>query len=233
MRLPRHPRAAARFGRSGLRSATGLGRARFAGDRARALLAGNAAHSMQPLERPATAAFGLILMLLGHGVGWPIAVGGSQAITDALASLLSSLGGEIETTREVRSLDQLADARSVLFDVTPRQLLAICGDALPAPLPPRARPLPLRPGRVQARLRARRAGAVDGAGLPAGRHGAPRRHHGRDRGERATRSARGRDPRRPYVLVAQQSLFDPTRAPAGAAHALGLLPRAERLDAPT
>ncbi len=75
----------------------GSPRARFEGERARALLAGNAAHSMQPLEQRTTAAFGLVLLLLGHAVGWPAAVGGSQAIADALASLLRSLGGEIET----------------------------------------------------------------------------------------------------------------------------------------
>ena len=123
LRLPRHPRAAARFALPGLRSAAGLAHARFEGERARALLAGNAAHSMQPLERPATAAFGLVLLLLGHGIGWPVAAGGSQAIADALASLLRSLGGELETGVEVRALDELAAARSVLFDLSPRQLL--------------------------------------------------------------------------------------------------------------
>ena len=97
LRIPRHARTDVRFARAGLRSARGLARARFTGARARALLAGNAAHSMRPLGEPATAGFGLALMMLGHGVGWPVATGGSQAIANAMASLLRSLGGEVET----------------------------------------------------------------------------------------------------------------------------------------
>ena len=92
----------ARFGLSALRSASGLARSRFDGERARALFAGNAAHAMLPLEATATASFGLILAMLGHAVGWPLARGGSQAIADALASYLRSLGGEIETGRRSR-----------------------------------------------------------------------------------------------------------------------------------
>jgi phytoene dehydrogenase-like protein len=215
LRMPRHPVAAARFGRLGLRSARGLAGARFAGERARALLAGNAAHSLQPLERPTTAAFGLILMMLGHGVGWPAAVGGSQAIAASLASLLGSLGGEIETSAEVRSLAQLADARSVLFDVSPRQVLAITGDALP-----------LRYRRALARYRHgpgvfKLDYALDGPvpwTAPECRR-AGTLHLGGSLEEIALAEdevARGVHPRRPYVLVAQQSVFDATRAPAGA-----------------
>jgi phytoene dehydrogenase-like protein len=214
LRWPRNPRTAARFGLPALRSATGLARSRFDGARARALLAGNAAHSMQPLGQPTTAAFGLMLLLLGHGVGWPAAAGGSQAIPDALASLLRSLGGEIETGIEVRSLDELAGARGVLFDLTPRQVLAIAGDALP-----------LRYRRALARFRygpgvfkldyaldgpvpwraaeCLRAGTVHLGGTL------------EQIAESEADIAHGRHPRRPYVLVAQQSLFDPTRAPAG------------------
>jgi phytoene dehydrogenase-like protein len=214
LRLPRHPRAAARFGLSGLRSARGLARSRFAGERARALLAGNAAHSMQPLERPATAAFGLILLLLGHGVGWPAAAGGSQAIADSLASLVRSLGGEIETGAEVRSLGQLADARSVLFDLTPRQVLAITGDTLP-----------LRYRRALARFRLgpgifKLDYALDGPvpwTAPACRR-AGTVHVGGSFEEIALAEdevARGAHPGHPFVLVAQQSLFDATRARAG------------------
>jgi phytoene dehydrogenase-like protein len=215
LRWPRNPRAAARFARSAVRSTTGLARSRFDGARARALLAGNAAHSMQPLSQPTTAAFGLMLLLLGHGVGWPAAAGGSQAISDAMASLLRSLGGEIETGIEVRSLDELAGARSVLFDLTPRQVLAIAGDALP-----------LRYRRALARYRygpgifkldyaldgpvpwtaseCRRAGTVHLGGTL------------EQIAESEDDVAHGRHPPRPYVLVAQQSLFDTTRAPAGA-----------------
>jgi phytoene dehydrogenase-like protein len=214
LRPPRHPLAAARFGLSAVRSATGLARSSFAGERARALFAGNAAHSMQPLEQPTTAAFGLMLMLLGHGVGWPAAQGGSQAIPDAMASLLRTLGGELETGREVRSLGELAGARSVVLDLTPRQILPIVRDALP-----------IRYRRALARYRygpgvfkldyaldgpvpwaaaaCRRAGTVHLGGTL------------EEIAEGEAAIARGRHPRRPYVLVAQQSLFDETRAPSG------------------
>ncbi len=132
LRPPRHPLAMARFGRLALRSAAGLARSRFAGDRARALLAGNAAHSMLRLESAPSAGVGLLLMALGHAVGWPIVRGGSQRIADGMAEELRRLGGEIETGREVRSLDELPPARATLLDVTPRQLLGIAGMRMPA-----------------------------------------------------------------------------------------------------
>ena len=202
---------------------------RFSGERARALLAGNAAHSMRPIDGHATAAFGLMLLLLGHGVGWPAAVGGSQAIADAMASLLRSLGGEIETDSEVRSLDELRGARSVLFDLTPRQILAIAGDALPVRYRRALASLPLRARRVQARLRARRAGALDGRGLPRRRHGARRRHA---RGGRRSR-ARGRTRRASAAAVRAGRAAErvrPDPRPCRCAHAVGLLPRAQRLE---
>src|SRR5206468_5068970 len=105
------------------RSAAGLANVSFEEERARALFAGLAAHSMMPLERRPTAAFGLLLGVLGHTAGWPIARGGSQAIADSLASYLRSLGGEIVTGRRIESMRELPPARAVLFDVTPRQLL--------------------------------------------------------------------------------------------------------------
>ena len=131
-----------------------------------------------------------------------------QAITDAMASLLRSLGGEIETGREVRSLRDVARARAVLFDLGPRQILAIAGDELP-PRTARARALPLRPRRLQARLRARRAGARGRRRSAGGPARAPRRHARGGRARGGTRS-RAAGCRRPFVLVAQQSLFDPT-----------------------
>jgi phytoene dehydrogenase-like protein len=215
LRPPRHPLAAARFGLAAIRSAAGLARARFRGARAQALFAGNAAHAFQPLERAATASFGLVLLMLGHGVGWPAAAGGSQSIADAMASLLRSLGGEIETGTPVRLLAELGDARAVLLDVTPRQVLALAGDALP----PRYRRALARyrygPGAFKLDYaldgpvpwiapECRRAGTV---------------HLGGTLAEIAASEAEvaaGRHPRRPYVLIAQQSLFDRTRAPTGA-----------------
>jgi phytoene dehydrogenase-like protein len=214
LRPPHHPLPAARFGLSGLRSATGLAGSRFAGARARALFAGNAAHSMRPLEGRATAAFGLVLLLLGHGVGWPAAVGGSQAIADAMASLLRSLGGEIETGSEVTSLDELRGARTVLFDLTPRQILAIAGDALPVRY--RRALARYRYGPGVFKLDYALDGPVPWTAADCRRAGTV--HVGGSLEEIASAEeevAGGRHPERPYVLVAQQSLFDPTRAPAG------------------
>ena len=210
----RRPLPRARFARVGLRSAAGLGRARFAGTRARALLAGNAAHSMRPLTSPATAGFGLMLMTLGHAVGWPVAVGGSQAIADAMASLLRSLGGEIRTGSEVRSLADVRGVRAVMFDVSPRQLLAIAGDELPA-----------RYGRALGRYRQgpgafkldyALSGPVPWTAPECRRAGTV--HLGGTLEEIARAEdevARGGHPARPYVLVAQQSVADPSRAPRG------------------
>src|SRR5207244_3258445 len=103
----------------------------FRGEAARALFGGCAAHSMLPLESAASASFGIVLGLTGHATGWPCARGGSEAITRALAAHLRELGGTIETSRPVRTMGDLPDARAVVFDVTPRQLADIAGDSLP------------------------------------------------------------------------------------------------------
>jgi phytoene dehydrogenase-like protein len=214
LRPPRHPLPAARFAALGLRSASGLTR-RFDDEPARALLAGNAAHSMRPLTAPGTGAFALLLVMLAHAVGWPVAVGGSRAITDAMASYLRSLGGEIETGTTVTSLRELPPSRAVILDVTPRGLLRIAGDRLA----PRYRRALARfrygPGvfKVDYALSApvpweaaacRTAGTVHVGGTL------------RELAESEADVAAGRVPGRPYVLVAQQSLFDRTRAPEGA-----------------
>jgi phytoene dehydrogenase-like protein len=214
LRLPRHPVPMARFGLGALRSASGLARSSFAGERARALFAGCAAHSMLPLTSAATASFGLVLCMLGHAVGWPLPRGGSQRIADALASYLASLGGDIETRRPVASLAELPPARSTLLDVTPRQLLALAGD----------------------RLRGRYLGALEryryGPGVLKVDYAlsgpVPWRAPGCSRAATVhlggtieeieaaeAEVARGGHPDRPFVLVAQQSLFDGSRAPAG------------------
>jgi phytoene dehydrogenase-like protein len=211
---PRNPLPSARFARMGLRSATGLARARFAGVRAQALLAGNAAHSMRPLTRPTTAGFGLMLMTLGHAVGWPAAIGGSQAIADAMASLLRSLGGEIRTGCEVRSLADVRGVRAVLFDLTPRQIVAIAGDELPARY--RRALSRFRYGPGVFKLDYALAAPVPWTALECRRAGTI--HLGGTLDEIARAEAdvmRGGHPARPYVVVAQQSLFDPSRAPAG------------------
>ena len=126
-RLPRHPFALARFGLHALRSVRGLAESLFEGEKAKALLAGNAAHSALPMEWAPSGAFGLIFATLGHAFGWPFPKGGSQKIADALASYLSSLGGEVYTGVRVGSEEEVPRTRTVLFDVTPRQLLEIAG----------------------------------------------------------------------------------------------------------
>jgi len=214
LRPPDEPVAMARFALVGLRSARSIVRSRFRGERARALFAGLAAHAGLPLDRPLTAAIAVLLGGLGHAVGWPFPRGGAAEIPRALADRLRDLGGTIETGRRVDALADLPPARAVLLDVTPRQLLPIVGDALP----PRARsrlarwryglpvfkvdwaldgPIPWRAGACA------RAGVV---------------HVGGTAGEiEAAEEApwRGEVARAPFVIVAQPSAFDPTRAPAG------------------
>jgi phytoene dehydrogenase-like protein len=211
---PRHPLVMARFGPKAIRSAAPLARSRFDGPRARALFAGNAAHGMLPLDAPASASFGLVLATLGHAVGWPLPRGGSQAIADAMASYLRSLGGEIETGRQVESLDELEGAKTVMLDVTPRQLLALAGDRLSGRYRRALEQYRYGPGvfKIDYAL----SGPVPWRAPECAR--AATVHLGGTLDEIAAAEAevaRGRLPERPYVLVAQQSLFDPTRAPEG------------------
>ena len=206
--------AMARFGLNALQSARGLAERTFKGEYARAIFMGMAAHSMLPMEQPVTAAAGLVLGGLGHAVGWPMPRGGSQFIVDALAAYLRDLGGEIVTDAPIRSLADLPPARAVLCDVTPRQLLALAGDTLPDTYQRQLRRFRYGPGVFKmdfaldgpipwASPECLRAGTVHLGGTP-------------DEiaaGERSV--SRGVIPERPFVLLAQQSLFDPTRAPVG------------------
>jgi phytoene dehydrogenase-like protein len=130
VRIPRHPVALTRFGLDALWPAGRFARRRFEGEPARALFAGLAAHSILPLDKLASASFGLVLGVTGHAVGWPLPRGGSQAIANALGSHLQSLGGEIATGSPVESLDELAGVETVLCDITPRQFLKLAGDRL-------------------------------------------------------------------------------------------------------
>jgi phytoene dehydrogenase-like protein len=216
LHLPRSPATAlrmARFGLSALRSAAGLARARFAGERARALFAGLGGHSMLPLEATASAAIALVLGAAGHAVGWPIPRGGAQAISDALAGHLRSLGGEIETGRWVRSVAELPPARAYLLDVTPRQLVALAGDRLPARYLRRLLRYRYGPGvfKVDWAL----AGPIPWRAEACRRAGTV--HLGGTLEEIAAAEAdvaRGGHTERPYVLLAQPTLEDPSRAPA-------------------
>lgn len=213
LRPPRHPLALARFGWHAVRSAQALA-GRFEGEHSRALIAGLAAHAMQPLTRPATAGFALLFAVLGQAGGWPVAAGGSQAIADALASYLRLLGGEIRTGWRVRSIDELPHAGAVLFDVTPIQLLGLAGHRLPDRYRRRLRRFRYGPGafKVDFALDGPIPWAADGAAA------AGTVHVGGTFEEVAAAEAAvaaGKHPERPFVLVAQQSLFDPTRAPEG------------------
>jgi phytoene dehydrogenase-like protein len=213
LHFPKHPLDMARFGFHALSSATRLAR-RFKAQSAKGLWAGMAAHSMLPLTHFSTSAIGLVLLIAGHREGWPIPRGGSGQIAAALASYFLSLGGKIETNTYVRSLDQLPSSHAVLLDITPKQVLEIAGHrlsplytwqlerfrygmgvfkidwALDAPIPFTA-------------AACRLAGTV---------------HIGNTleeivETEQATWN--GDHPDRPFILLAQQSQFDPTRAPAG------------------
>ncbi|MEZ0284105.1 MAG: phytoene desaturase family protein [Thermoleophilia bacterium] len=213
LRPPRHPLALARFAPSGLRSAVGLGR-RFSTERGRALLAGLAAHSFRPLDAPLTGGFGLLLAMLGHAVGWPVIRGGSGRLTEAMAARLVALGGEVETGRRVASLDELPPARAVLLDVAPRQALAIVGARLPAAY--RRRLARYRHGPGAFKVDWALAGPIPWRSPECGR--AATVHLGGTMAEIAAAEgvvAAGGHPERPYVLLAQQTVADPTRAPAG------------------
>jgi len=213
LHFPKHPVDMASFGINALTSASQLVK-KFRGKEARGLWGGMAAHSIQPLTNVTTSAIGLALITTGHTGGWPIPLGGSAKIAGALASYFVSLGGKIETNLFVRSLKQLPSSHVVLFDITPRQLLQIAGHtfsplykwqlkryqygmgvfkidwALDAPIPFTA-------------LNCRKAGTI---------------HLGNTFEEIAASeqlTSEGKHPERPFVLLAQQSLFDSSRAPAG------------------
>jgi phytoene dehydrogenase-like protein len=214
LRVPRHPLTLARFGATAMLPISTLARRAFRTDQARAALAGFAAHSLLPLEHPLTSAVGVLFNAAAHAVGMPLAKGGSQSIADALASYLRSLGGEIVTSHPVSAMHDLPPSRGVLFDLTPRQVLDICGDRLPA--------------KIRGAFRRYRYGnaafkvdyALDGP-VPwkaDACHQAGTVHVGGTLEEIAEGERevwQGRHAERPFVLVAQPVVCDPTRAPAG------------------
>ena len=210
--IPKHGLLMADFARHAIRSAESLVLRHFTGGRAKALFAGIAGHSLLPLNRRPSAAFGLVLGILAHAVGWPLPRGGSQHISNALAAHLQSLGGVIRTGVEIRSIDELPAARAILCDVTPRQLVAIAGArlhkgyrrqleryrygvgvfkmdwALSSPIPWKnmncLRAATIHLGGTFEQIKAAEE-TVD----------------------------RGRHPDQPFVILTQPSLFDPTRTP--------------------
>jgi len=214
LRLPAHPLAMLRFGLRSAFSANRLARLCFRGERARALFAGCAAHSVLPLTRPLSAALGVMFALTAHVEDWPVAQGGSGAISRALASLLRSLGGEIETGRRIERLDELPEARVVLFDTSPEQLARIAGDALPAGYRRRLGRYRYGPGAFKLDW------ALDGPipwRDPACRE-ASTVHVGGTLEEVCAAEGdayRGRPPAPPFLILCQQSEVDASRAPEG------------------
>jgi phytoene dehydrogenase-like protein len=217
LRLPpllRHPFDLGRFGLAALNPAQGLAQRLFKGERARAIFAGISAHSMLSLDQATSAASALLLGTIGHVVGWPLPRGGSQQIVAALAAHLRSLGGEIVTGVEVRSIEALPPARALLFDVTPHQLLRIAGSHLSSGYKRALERFRYGPGVFKLDY------ALDGP-IPWKAEECLRAgtvHLGGTLPEIAASEyqiTRGEHPERPFVLLAQQSLFDETRVPPG------------------
>ena len=213
IRVPRHPWLMARFARLGLQTCEQLQR-QFAGAPARALLAGSAAHSFLPMSAPGSASFGLVLAVAGHAIDWPCARGGSQQIVEALATLARGDGCVIHTATAVRSMADLPAARAVLFDVTPRQLSAIAGDVLSARYRRQLARFTYGPGAFKVDYAL--SGPIPWRSPECAR--AATVHVGGTAEEIARSEAAanaGRIAEAPFVLVAQQSQMDASRAPQG------------------
>jgi phytoene dehydrogenase-like protein len=206
LRMPRSPVLMARFGLHGIRSAAAFARGEFRGERARALFAGLAAHSIMPLDRPLSASIGMVMGIAGHACGWPFPRGGAQRLSDALAGYLRSLGGEIRTESRVSALPH---ADLVMCDVTPRQLLEIGADRLPLEFRKRLARFRYGPGAFKVDWAL--DGPVPWRAPECARAGTL--HLGGTLEEIA--EWEGRFTGRPFVLAAQHTLFDSTRAPAG------------------
>ncbi|MBV9434500.1 MAG: NAD(P)/FAD-dependent oxidoreductase, partial [Acidobacteria bacterium] len=212
--LPRHPFLLARFGLLGILSARRLAKRFFRSPRTQAMFAGLAAHSFLSLDEPLTGAFGVMFGVTAHAVGWPVARGGSQAITDALQSYLKSLGGALHTSRPVHRLAELGDYTVALCDVTPRQLLSLDGERFN----PRYRRLLQRyrygPGAFKVDYAL--SNPIPWKAKECAR--ASTVHIGGTLDEISSSEATaraGRHAERPFVLLSQPTLHDPTRAPAG------------------
>jgi phytoene dehydrogenase-like protein len=231
IRLPHDPATMARFSVRAALPASMLARRTFRGEKARGLFAGLAAHSMLPLTRLPSAAFGLVLGVLAHSVGWPFALGGSQRIADGLVSYLESLGGGAEVGRRVGALAELGALRPVLFDVSPRSLLAIGGGAFPSGYRRQLERFRYGPGVFK--LDWALAGPIPWRAAECA--SAATVHLGATLEEIVASERepwRGRISGRPFVLLAQQTLFDPSRAPRGkhTAWAYCHVPNGSRVD---
>lgn len=214
LHLPSHPIALARFGVRAIVPPLLLGKATFRTDAARALWAGIAAHSARPFTSPGGSAFGMLLAALGHHVGWPFPRGGAGAITQALAGYLESMGGEIVLDRRITALEELPRARAVLFDTTPHEMLRIAGDKMPGRY--RRTLARFKYGMGSYKLDYALDGPIPWTNPEVGRAGTV--HLGGTMEEIARAEAdvaRGKIPRRPYILLSQPAVSDPGRAPDG------------------
>ena len=213
-RIPSNPFLMAGFGIKGMSSAKSLADTYFTEIRARAIFAGNAAHSMIPLEDIPSAAFGIVLHLAAHSVGWGFPKGGAYKIADALGNYFRSLGGKIETGNRVENIDELPESRTILFDITPRQIIKIAGHRLPATYIKRletykygagvfkmdwalSEPIPWKASECFKAATVHLGGTFEEIAESERAHG------------------KGKISQKPFVLVAQHTLFDPTRAPEG------------------
>lgn len=231
LRWPRDPLAAIAFGARTLEQGSPLWNLRFREQAAPALIAGVAAHNIGPMPALANAGVSFVLGALGHASGWPVPVGGSQAITDALAADLLASGGRIETGRAIADIRELDGFDVKLFDTSARALATIAGDALPAPY--RRRLERFRYGNAAAKVDLVLDGPIPWRDPRVAE--APTVHLGGTRAEIAAAErtvARGGHAARPYVLLAQAAAFDPARNPAGV-HAVSSythVPRGSTVD---
>lgn len=213
LRIPAHPLLMARFGLGAIRSVQALAQ-RFGSDEAKALLGGAGAHSMLPLTTAPTGGVALMLAMLAHAVGWPAVAGGSQVLAGAMVTYLEKLGGTVTTGTRVGDLSEVPRAKVVLLDVTPRQLLAIAKDRLPVAYRRRLGRYRYGPGvfKVDWAL----DGPIPWAATDVARAGTVHVGGTIDEIAESERAANdGRHAERPYVLLAQQTMFDPSRAPGG------------------
>lgn len=212
--LPEHPILLARFGLVALPSAKMIANLFFKGSRAKGFFAGAAAHSILDLNRLPSASFGVVLLAVGHAFGWPIPRGGSQAITNAMAAYLEALGGKIQTGMMVKDIDELPSSKVVLFNLTPRQIIQIAGKRLPEGYKRRLEKYRYGSGVFKVDWALREPIPWRDKEL----HGAGTVHLGGTFEEIAHSEhlvGKGKVSDRPFVLVAQQSHFDETRAPQG------------------
>jgi phytoene dehydrogenase-like protein len=213
-KIPYYLPEAIRFGLKAVHSAQSFTDRYFSHEKAKALFAGMAAHSILPLDKKITSAIALVLMIQGHVHGWPIPKGGSRSIAGSMQSLLLSLGGKIETNFEVKGLEDIPSTKAILFDLTPRQILEICGDKLPVKYRNRLERYRYGPGafKVDWALSEKipfKSESCCGAGTI---------HIGGTMEEIAESEKlvwEGKVSEKPYIILAQQSVFDSSRAPKG------------------